>query len=84
MLDIDAVASRSPFRQMVTPGGYTMSVAMTNCGQLGWTTDRRGYVYSLLIHSLVTHGRPFRHRLSNFAGGRRRRRAIRISSRTPA
>lgn len=26
------VASQSPFRQMVTPGGYTMSVAMTNCG----------------------------------------------------
>ncbi|RXK99308.1 DNA oxidative demethylase AlkB, partial [Klebsiella pneumoniae] len=33
------VASQSPFRQMVTPGGYTMSVAMTNCGALGWTTD---------------------------------------------
>jgi alkylated DNA repair protein (DNA oxidative demethylase) len=28
------VARQSPFRQMVTPGGYTMSVAMTNCG--GW------------------------------------------------
>jgi alkylated DNA repair protein (DNA oxidative demethylase) len=31
---------------MVTPGGYTMSVAMTNCGQLGWTTNDRGYLYS--------------------------------------
>ena len=40
------VASQSPFRQMVTPGGYTMSVAMTNCGQLGWTTDQHGYLYS--------------------------------------
>ena len=30
---------------MVTPGGYTMSVAMTNCGHLGWVTDRRGYRY---------------------------------------
>ncbi len=38
------VASQSPFRQMVTPGGYTMSVAMTNCGALGWTTDRHGFV----------------------------------------
>ncbi len=38
------VASQSPFRQMVTPGGYTMSVAMTNCGALGWTTDRRLFV----------------------------------------
>jgi len=48
MQDIETVASRSPFRQMVTPGGYTMSVAMTNCGQLGWTTDRRGYLYSAI------------------------------------
>jgi len=46
LADIDAVASQSPFRQMVTPGGYTMSVAMTNCGRLGWTTDARGYRYA--------------------------------------
>lgn len=31
---------------MVTPGGYTMSVAMTNCGELGWATNERGYVYA--------------------------------------
>jgi len=31
---------------MVTPGGFTMSVALTNCGALGWTTDRRGYRYT--------------------------------------
>lgn len=43
---IEAVAAQSPFRQMVTPGGYTMSVAMTNCGPLGWSTDRRGYCYA--------------------------------------
>jgi len=46
LVDITAVAERSPFRQMVTPGGYTMSVAMTNCGDVGWTTDARGYLYS--------------------------------------
>ncbi|XPE50811.1 hypothetical protein ACNKHL_13755 [Shigella flexneri] len=23
--------------------GYTMSVAMTNCGHLGWTTHRQDY-----------------------------------------
>ncbi|MEN0616402.1 DNA oxidative demethylase AlkB [Klebsiella indica] len=40
------IARRSPFRQMVTPGGYTMSVAMTNCGELGWTTDQHGYLYA--------------------------------------
>jgi alkylated DNA repair protein (DNA oxidative demethylase) len=35
----------SPFRQMVTPGGWKMSVAMTNCGDVGWVTDRTGYRY---------------------------------------
>lgn len=43
---ITDVARLSPFRQMVTPGGYTMSVAMTNCGELGWTTNARGYLYA--------------------------------------
>ncbi|MGH9609923.1 MAG: alpha-ketoglutarate-dependent dioxygenase AlkB, partial [Bryobacteraceae bacterium] len=42
------VASVSPFRQMVTPGGYTMSVAMTNCGRVGWVSDARGYRYDPL------------------------------------
>lgn len=41
-----AVAQDAPFRHMVTPGGFTMSVALTNCGALGWTSDRRGYRYS--------------------------------------
>lgn len=39
------VEHAAPFRQMVTPGGWTMSVAMTNCGTLGWVTDRNGYRY---------------------------------------
>ncbi|MDP9917136.1 alkylated DNA repair protein (DNA oxidative demethylase) [Variovorax boronicumulans] len=43
---IDGVAARAPFRHLVTPGGFTMSVALTNCGALGWTSDRRGYRYS--------------------------------------
>ena len=43
---IRQIAQLSPFRQMVTPGGYTMSVAMTNCGELGWTTDANGYLYA--------------------------------------
>jgi DNA oxidative demethylase len=42
---IDAVTSISPFRHMVTPGGFTMSVAMTNCGVAGWVTGRTGYRY---------------------------------------
>jgi len=42
------VVARAPFRQMVTPGGYRMSVAMTNCGPLGWVTDRSGYRYDAI------------------------------------
>ncbi len=39
------VTRQSPFRHMVTRGGFRMSVAMTNCGALGWVSDRRGYRY---------------------------------------
>lgn len=39
------VMAAAPFRNMFTPGGYRMSVAMTNCGALGWVTDRSGYRY---------------------------------------
>ena len=42
---LDGVVAAAPFRNMVTPGGFTMSVAMTNCGVAGWVTDRRGYRY---------------------------------------
>lgn len=38
-------ASDAPFRHLVTPGGHKMSVAMTNCGQVGWVSDRSGYRY---------------------------------------
>ena len=30
------VVGAAPLRHMVTPGGFRMSVAMTNCGALGW------------------------------------------------
>ncbi len=43
---IGEIASLAPFRHLVTPGGQTMSVAMTNCGGLGWVSDRSGYRYS--------------------------------------
>ena len=42
---ISDVVSKAPFRYMITPGGFRMSVAMTNCGALGWVTDRTGYRY---------------------------------------
>jgi DNA oxidative demethylase len=50
------VADASPFRQMVVPSGHTMSVAMTNCGELGWITDRTGYRYTTLD---PTTGKPW-------------------------
>jgi DNA oxidative demethylase len=39
------ITTASPFRHMTTPGGFVMSVAMTNCGAAGWVTDRTGYRY---------------------------------------
>ena len=42
---VAAIAARAPFRRMATPGGFVMSVAMTNCGAAGWVTDRTGYRY---------------------------------------
>lgn len=41
----DAVTASAPLRHLITPGGYTMSVAMTNCGPLGWVSSRSGYRY---------------------------------------
>lgn len=46
--DLKTVVAAAPFRRMVTPGGYLMSVAMTNCGAAGWVTDRTGYRYDPL------------------------------------
>ncbi|MCA0245669.1 MAG: DNA oxidative demethylase AlkB [Proteobacteria bacterium] len=43
---IDNIAVAAPFRRMITPGGFEMSVAMTNCGTAGWVTDRKGYRYT--------------------------------------
>ncbi|HEY1239748.1 MAG TPA: DNA oxidative demethylase AlkB [Bryobacteraceae bacterium] len=45
---LNRVAAQAPFRHMVTPGGYTMSVAMTNCGRVGWVSDRKGYRYDAI------------------------------------
>ena len=43
--DVARIGAAAPFRHLVTPGGFRMSVAMTNCGELGWVSDRRGYRY---------------------------------------
>lgn len=46
--ELRRVLAQSPFRKMVTPGGFTMSAALSSCGQLGWSTDRTGYRYTPL------------------------------------
>jgi alkylated DNA repair protein (DNA oxidative demethylase) len=46
--DVRALIARSPWRQMQTPGGFRMSVAMTNCGALGWVSEASGYRYDAI------------------------------------
>ena len=46
--DVREVVAKAPLRRMITPGGLRMSVAMTNCGSLGWVSDRAGYRYAAL------------------------------------
>ena len=43
---VDAIAAAAPLRHMITPGGFRMSVAMTNCGAYGWVSSAGGYRYA--------------------------------------
>ncbi|AMM25915.1 DNA oxidative demethylase AlkB [Variovorax sp. PAMC 28711] len=45
LLAVVGVTAEAPWRHLETPGGFGMSVAMTNCGALGWVSDRTGYRY---------------------------------------
>ena len=45
---VSRITQDAPFRHLITPGGHTMSVAMTNCGRVGWVSDRTGYRYDPL------------------------------------
>lgn len=53
---LPAITAQAPLRQQVTPGGKTIAIAMTNCGELGWVSDRRGYRYEA---NDPTTGRPW-------------------------
>jgi len=46
--DLQSVIAQAPFRHMITPGGLSMAVAMTNCGEYGWISDRTGYRYDAI------------------------------------
>jgi DNA oxidative demethylase len=53
---IERIQAAAPLRHWATPGGLRMSVAMTNCGALGWVSDRQGYRYEACDPS---SGRPW-------------------------
>ncbi|HEX6707771.1 MAG TPA: DNA oxidative demethylase AlkB [Albitalea sp.] len=57
LADLDRLLVQSPWRHMTTPGGYRMSVAMTNCGPWGWVSDPTGYRYDAL-DPLTGHAWP--------------------------
>ena len=63
LADLQAVVAQAPWRHMVTPNGLRMSVAMTNCGALGWVSDRGGYRYDPLDPG---SGRPWPHLPASF------------------
>jgi alkylated DNA repair protein (DNA oxidative demethylase) len=43
---VATVVAGAPLRHMQTPGGFRMSVAMTNCGRYGWVSSASGYRYA--------------------------------------
>lgn len=43
---VSAIDDAAPFRHLTVPGGYSMSVGMTNCGKVGWVSDTTGYRYA--------------------------------------
>jgi alkylated DNA repair protein (DNA oxidative demethylase) len=48
LAQVQSIFAASPPRHMSTPGGFRMSVAMSNCGDHGWVSDRSGYRYDRL------------------------------------
>ncbi len=55
---VQDITAKAPFRHLITPGGYRMSVAMTNCGRLGWVSDRTGYRYDPIDPETGLHWPP--------------------------
>lgn len=45
LAEIRSVVAQAPLYRPETPGGRPFSVQMTNCGSLGWVSDRAGYRY---------------------------------------
>jgi alkylated DNA repair protein (DNA oxidative demethylase) len=62
------IAALAPFRHLTTPGGHRMSVAMTNCGVLGWVSDRSGYRYDAIDPESAKPWPPMPDRFARLAG----------------
>ncbi len=54
--EVEQIIEVSPFRKMMTPNGHYTGVALTNCGEYGWTSDRKEYRYSKID---PLNGRPW-------------------------
>jgi alkylated DNA repair protein (DNA oxidative demethylase) len=65
LIEIERIETAAPFRHLETPGGFRMSVAMTNCGTVGWVSDLRGYRYTTTD---PLSGRPWPPMPSEFMG----------------
>ena len=63
LADLQAVINQAPLRNMMTPMGFAMSAAMTNCGELGWVADKAGYRYDTLDPNT---GKPWPHMPASF------------------
>ena len=63
LADLQAVINQAPLRNMMTPMGFAMSAAMTNCGELGWVADQQGYRYDTLDPNT---GKPWPHMPASF------------------
>lgn len=48
LASVEEVVRDAPLRHMTTKMGFNMSAKMTNCGTLGWVSDRKGYRYSAI------------------------------------
>jgi alkylated DNA repair dioxygenase AlkB len=78
------ITAQAPFRHMTTPWGAAMSVAMTNCGEAGWLTDRTGYRYDRVDPKPASRGRSCRSASASWRAVPRIGPAIRVSCRMRA
>ena len=54
LADMQVIIKQAPLRHMMTPMGFAMSAAMTNCGELGWVSNQQGYRYDTLNPNIGT------------------------------